>query len=1177
MEETNLYGRKAAVLKLLAEDKEFQDLIPKTIYISDAVFYRFLLEERSVYEKIESWFDVSLKNTGEEADEIFEELKEIVRETYTPFLQKTYPDLPERIEREIGVGKRVIVRSSGLEDAEDIINAGGNCSVPEVEAKEIYAAITEVVISYFSPEVLYVLRSVSNLRFEDPYHFKCPVFIQEMVGSTNIEIDTEMYPVIGTEILLEVAEKVLALKKKFEEDVDTEWVFVTPQATVSAVAFSQEPYYGADCVCLLCSLGVGSAVRRSAIVNAANYLIPYRNYEIDRTLLIEYPDKKTQPYTLESCEYKLVQCRPSNKISSDILVNKTLKEKKWESESDIEYYPFQSIVIGKGDVGGRFIIRESISEAWEEYIHDGGKTKYVGCIVRHGAALEHAGIMFSEKGMPALSVEDDVFSELAVKYAADFVLCLERGIFFENKEARRFEYEKVPRKHLLPLHIGNAKVRLESEQYCDEIKDEKVNFLDLKEGALRKGIQIYHKIFDILTKNLDSPQNKLFWDYLRSMFVHGELLYDYKGNEIGIESAVLEKVQSLPEKTKSVAIKRLLSSDLLRREYREQLLFSLDFDELSGLPQELCAEYHRYHTFLKKYGLFNAAYTEINSVYHEYSLNICTPDSEKILDILIGKLHDFKTAEKYLHMLQTDTLMDRQRQQELMNSLILEESTVDVKKRISAIYVILLLGGMGDIELFCGKMERYKEFISFLGTLHSGEYCGQLEEIFKKYQNGLLDQKLSELSLLRGLLIEDSKRLLEFHLGQDSKLYPVWSNIVTNLTNIVIDLFDMEGKSYANSLAMEIHSLYPVYVRHLLNWNIYLKEHLIDAGEEYSEVAKIMGQKIKKLQEKRNNSISICVDYQWYEKMTMDLDFNPHEIQNILHQASIYFANRKNRFYSSAFVEALHKNLITFRLNDRRLLKNQSNCIEIETGLGSCKLHKSSVIVGNNHINAVYTEAPFLSIGRILVLQKLFEMLGPVYPQYSIITRIQNRNEDRLLYVYMKCPTGRYSFNELIEGVNIVSSLFDAFELGGGITEKSAYYFIEQFCTLAPFSDFLKKMVEYHGRLVYDGDMGGGMEESDICIYQSLLALMVMFPERFHVLQESKTFCQMKETISKNLKNPEWKSDMYELKEGWLEQALCMCLVIQYPKETRNALLNSETEWGFSRELCDLYLRIAGW
>ncbi|HIV01973.1 MAG TPA: hypothetical protein IAC74_00255, partial [Candidatus Aphodoplasma excrementigallinarum] len=90
----------------------------------------------------------------------------------------------------------------------------------------------------------------------------------------------------------------------------------------------------------------------------------------------------------------------------------------------------------------------------------------------------------------------------------------------------------------------------------------------------------------------------------------------------------------------------------------------------------------------------------------------------------------------------------------------------------------------------------------------------------------------------------------------------------------------------------------------------------------------------------------------------------------------------------------------------------------------------------------------------------------------------------------------------------------------------------------------------------------------------SLIALMVIFPERFHVLLDENGFDHMVEIIHADLQKEEWKTDRYDLSKGWLERALCMCLTITYPAQLRQALTSPTRKNLPNPSLCELYLSI---
>ena len=1215
----DVYGYKAAVMKELSQDKEFSAFIPKTIYIPDMVFYKFLSEDGEAYEKSLAWLDASKNKTGDEADAVFEQLQEIINERYVPFIRREIPDLEKRVTKELGEGKKVIVRSSGLEDLTESINAGGNRSIPEVDPQDVYEAIKEVVLSYFSPKVLRTLHTAMPLKSTDPFAFPCPVFIQEMIGSASWEADTEMYPRMDEDILTELAKRVLQLKKKFNRDVDTEWVLRSENAVVSVVAFSRDPYFGASCVYMLCSLGVGSAVKRTAIVNATHYILPCMDERIDHSILIEYPEKKTSPFAIEKPEMWLVQCRPAGMVSSEVQVNDTMQACTIEQLKQMgRIYPFTSVIVGKGDVDGLFLISESISEAWEEYIQSIAMEKYVGCIVRHGSALEHAGIMFAEKRMPIVKVDDDVFALLATKQESVFSLCFSRGIFLENKEKRSFSYSCQPNTQI-PLHFANALITSSEETNAIKIdkaedvssyrlwmvfnelvkvsekllKDKKlwkdayrrfnmagIKALSLSDGALQKGLQVYMRLFSFLERLQESSLEWLLWSKIAEGFIHSEIRYSYASHETVIFESALSVVKrewhqwNVAEKISFFKTYAFDFPPYREEEFFISALFSLSREETEYLSADLKAKYEAYHHFLEQYGCVSNK--QMLSFYtYCFDKDLQEKDRE-ILAFLLKESDSLEIATLYIDMVTMKTTIGNDEIRGMIQECVWKFACSNIKANILAVQVVLAYGGLGDLDvLMREKGQSINEFMEVLSRLNLSRLCKNLRAIFENYQRGILDQYVTQLSKIRDMLCMDLERLCSFDAHKNTNgISSILGNIITNLTSTIIELFDIEGKSYANSLALDIHSVYAKYVAHLSQWNDFLRHFLLMEDIQYSEVVDIVDQKLKELRLKRNDRICIAVDNMWYEKMTMSIDFNPHELQNILHQASIYFADKRNRFYPSEFVDKIHKSLITFNLTNRRLLRNQSDCIEVEMGLGNLKLHKSSIIIRASRIDAIYTEAPLLSIGRILVLQRIFQALSDKYPNYHISSRLQKRSEDHLLFVYMDVVSGKFSLDDLAFGVNIICAIFDAFELGGGTSDRSAIYFNETFCSSAAFIEFLVKMVAYHERLIYSDNMGGGMEEDDVCIYQSLIALMVLFPERFHVLLEAKGFQDMIQIICMDLQKREWKTDRYNLSEGWLERALCMCLCIAYPRQLRNALASPERENLPNPSLCELYLSI---
>ncbi|MBF0314771.1 MAG: hypothetical protein HQK52_15225 [Oligoflexia bacterium] len=93
--------------------------------------------------------------------------------------------------------KKLMVRSTGMEDTEKISNAGGNESFANVvpTGKEVLKYFGKVVASYFNPKSFKQLLSESGVKDDNLEAFlgapKIPVLIQEMVGEQEGDLQKE--------------------------------------------------------------------------------------------------------------------------------------------------------------------------------------------------------------------------------------------------------------------------------------------------------------------------------------------------------------------------------------------------------------------------------------------------------------------------------------------------------------------------------------------------------------------------------------------------------------------------------------------------------------------------------------------------------------------------------------------------------------------------------------------------------------------------------------------------------------------------------------------------------------------------------------------------------------------------------------------------------------------------
>lgn len=1168
------YGYKAAILKKMSEDSRLKEYIPPMIFIPDTVFGDFISENTELQNKMNAWKMAVNEEDYDQCDEEIEAIKKLIRNEYSDYMKQKIPELSVNIQKKIGYKKKIIVRSSGLEDMENCINAGGNQSIPDVDVENIYEAIAEVMASYFSTQTLSILEEKSD-RMKI---FKCPILIQEMAGSSQKESRLSDYPVLESEIIQEIEEIIFYLEEKFQKPVDTEWVVTQGELSASVVGFSREPYYHSRSAYLLCSMGVGSAVRKTAIMNATHYLICVCNN--GQNFYLESPEKNTAPrfFSKKKANIKLVQCRPA-----------VIDERKLQKNTSFRYqedqekrYEIHTIVTGRGDVDGRFLIRETISEAWEEFISNENRKEYVGCIVRAGSALEHAGIMFTERRIPVVSVNDEAFGELLEQEKHIFCLCqIGEHCLFCKKDQTIIEYEEIKNSDvILPLKQASLYTSQEIVRWCEkedqtgEIKDwnhlfdfyfrfseivkqevlQKKEIVEMKEwlrylyGGTGKNFQYARNLIYMLLELLKINQERedsdsiLLWKKVATMYAEGKLFLLLGRESLSLEEAFLFSPN-------------IVDSRILPERYRKKYEEYMEFREKIGIPT-----HYKYREVKKTFGLYQKKRYDDNTYY--------------ILEKIFQGEKACRTAEVYLEILEQDILGVQDVRGEI-NTVLLAPwiSEKNIRQCVMSLNLLIHFGGVGDL-LFCvGSLSRFDRVTEWLGKFHTGEICQEIENIFEEHDRGVLDQNVENISRVRHILQKDLNRMEGSKIETEHEFYPVYSNIRANMIYAIIDLFDIEGKSYANSVAMGIYSIYPTWLAHLEEWNGFLRSELINGQDIHKETPDIIEKKLERLKNVPNYHVSIQVENMWFEKINMDLDFNLHELHNILHQASISFAAVHYHFVPSKYVKELYSRFLTFDLYNRRLLKNQSRCIEIELGLGNYKLHKSSIMIRPDRVSAEYVEAPFISIGRILVLQQLMEMLGERYVQYKIVTRLQKRSGDHLLFIHLLGKESGFRFDEAEFAAEIVCALFDSFELGGGLTEEEADRFIKMFRT-EKFLHFLDCMIRYHKRLQYSEDMGGGLEENDKCIYQSLLALMVIFPERFEFLNTVTDYDNALSIIKHNLGKVEWETDKYELRKGWLKKTYCMCLAILYPRELRKSLRQQNNLEIPDRELCELYLKM---
>jgi len=179
------YGNKCRNLfeleKILEDHKELKVAVPDLHPLSHEEMYKRLLSSSPHFEEL--WREFCSEQKGIRqfiTQRAAQTLKEMRKEIERAFSEPSYfsPQFEEWLKEK--KGKPLIVRSSSIEDFEEISNAGGNESLVVLSGKkeDLSQAIASVLMSYFSE------KSIGQLLILSEGEIPCPpvtLFVQEFI------------------------------------------------------------------------------------------------------------------------------------------------------------------------------------------------------------------------------------------------------------------------------------------------------------------------------------------------------------------------------------------------------------------------------------------------------------------------------------------------------------------------------------------------------------------------------------------------------------------------------------------------------------------------------------------------------------------------------------------------------------------------------------------------------------------------------------------------------------------------------------------------------------------------------------------------------------------------------------------------------------------------------------
>ena len=1184
------FGRKASVLKLLLEDSTIREYIPKTYFISTEVFLEFL--QKSIVVKHEVFKLFELLASGSDR---FEEKSLIVQDTivneYSEWLKMKKASIFADV-LSLFKTNRVIVRSSGIEDEQTVANAGGNKSIGNVAIDEIWVAIAQVTASYLSYKSLMQLKLYNT--FLSPDTLLYAVLIQEYINVPEERYPLNAVPILSIEIFGVIERLVKYLETYFGASTDSEWVIRSEKGVVSAVVFS----YCQDCNYLQvqCSFGNGSAMDIKHGTNYMQYIII--GNEKNLPVVFGNAEMSGMQISLELSEVEiyLVQCRPL--VSQNYYLQKNVDLMPYHEDKSARIkFNVQIISPGNGDAVGEFIITDTLSSAWNYYLRqdDIKKGEIVGCIVKAGSIMEHSGIMFSFAKKVIIKVVDDVFKNILRAGTNYFATDTSNCFLYVAMINETFTFSKEPI-NVNNFYLSNYFFLKNLQLYTTVDKDFFVlNSMDsfIKLCELKNTITSllsnkhisnikriledldeyspeHSSVISVLFMNRDKYQSVPLYRYLLSQIINGNNYIEAAGL-----TQIAESATNLIDRLIIECITLMGKKDIIRI-----ILAYKDIIQVDEIL--LCVVLVNYDEDIQKIVLQNLILPDhistINNILTKrdyYSISdyrqLCTIKlSREIEDLLQGyklELNDLLLLSELC-----SPTGDEETTSKILESAIKEG--LNLSDIISLSNIIYKYGGNGDFQnciSYCTSND-----ITWTKKIKSLHY-GLSEKDRDSVNQSLHDININDLLIGARLLHSDIIEIKQY-ISQSTSVPPVMSNIVANMVSTLIEYYDILCKRCLISIGIGnaiVSNIWHYYRNLLYEWYQVFVELFNSSDKLYNDFSVFIQQQLC-TKETVDHSFSLNIYNKWNEKILNKGDINLHEINNMIHQASIYYNNLCHPFKCSEYVKEVYFNLLSFDGYNRRLLLNNNQFIEVELGMGSNKLHKSSIRISKTKISASYVEAPQLEIGRIIIIESIFKVIREILPEYIFYSQISTLGTDYAFLVEINKENGEeLSFTDTLKLSKVINSIFDAFELGGDIEFEQANSLIHIIILTNGFRQFLVKMIDYYSIIDFSSDMGGGMENDDKCIYQSLFGLIALFPERFSFLVAEYTYHELMSVLYKNLDKEEFLVDKYLLKENWIYEAYALIMCIMFPAEVLREI-SGNTNLDILLSKCDIYLKMIG-
>ncbi|MCC3776397.1 hypothetical protein [Streptomyces sp. UNOB3_S3] len=329
---------------------------------------------------------------------------------YAAFLRDRRPDLPDRVAAVCGPGPW-IVRSSGAEDLDHNVNAGGYESLVCAGPADLFPVVSAVVWSGYAE------RAVAQQRLADPGYEPAPiaVFVQPLVAAPveGPPPAADETPLLDEATVAALGRWTALLHDHFAlERLDCEWVLETDAGLVSVTGLTERTGAGPLTGQLSLGFGFASAQRLDGTDNSLAWLTGDPGTTLWRGEVLRATGTRV---------LRLVQVRPAEAFDPAPTLRVLTGEARREWDERCASRPADLLVPPRTVAATAFLTATRLDEAWAQYLLlDPARRDRTGhVLVERGSPAEHAAVMFRQYGVAVLRGRPEDVPESASYVLAD--------------------------------------------------------------------------------------------------------------------------------------------------------------------------------------------------------------------------------------------------------------------------------------------------------------------------------------------------------------------------------------------------------------------------------------------------------------------------------------------------------------------------------------------------------------------------------------------------------------------------------------------------------------------------------------------------------------------------------------------------------------------------------------